>query len=313
MALVTRNETTNPIDKGNQKPTTPLKPNLSPNNTPTKNYEDVRGDLYNGMRSSAHGLQENRQEMYDKYKDLFKDDKVLWQQLSTVNGLDQVNSMRGELDNMLNPDKGGGGGGRGGGGYTQNVYNPYFDYLNNYYGGGGTPSEVGSTDYSTMRDDYLTQMKALLDEERAQRDKATESQYKALIGQADRSYGDTRNQIERNNAQTQRWLDETYGGYTTGAGLTNRLRASTNRENNLADALKNRSEAYQSAETQRQNSLADAVQNYSSQYNNIAKNMYDMELNNEYNKYKMNLEDEQQKRQQALDYQYRMYLKQLGL
>ena len=227
----------------------------------------------------------------------------------------------------------------GGGNNYGDVYNPYFSYLN-YYGNGGTGTtgttggtttanldssyNVGGIDYSNMRDDYLTKMRALLDEERQARDKATESSYKALIGQADRNYKDARDQASVENARTQRWLDENYGGYTTGQGLTNRLRASTNLENNLANAMNSRNDALLNAESQRQNALANAVQNYSSQYGNMASNMYSTDLNNELKKYQLGLDyentrrqnemsNEMQKYQQALDYQYRIYLKQLGL
>ncbi len=204
-------------------------------------------------------------------------------------------------ENPQGTPSGGGGGGGQNYSYTPPVMYPFSST--------GSTYNYEAPDYS----DYLSKMKDLLEEEKRARNEATESQYRALIGKADRNYEDTRNQIERNNVRTQRWLDENYGGYTTGQGLTNRLRANTNLENNLADALKNRSEAYQNAETQRQSSLADAVKSYNSQYSNLAQNMYGTQFSNELKRYQMNLEDEQQRRQQELDYQYRLYLKQLGL
>lgn len=192
------------------------------------------------------------------------------------------------LSTTVNNGGGGGGGNR-------------YQYANVNYGD-GSGSINASLNSTGMINDYLAKMKAILDSEKEQRDNATESRYKAMLGLADRNFDAERNEIARQNAYTNRWLNQTYGGNLSGAGLTNRLRAQTNYNNNLNQAMINRDSARTDAETERYNNLADAVNQYADRYNGLATNLYNTELSNDMQRY-----------QNQLDLEYRKYIASLGL
>lgn len=260
------------------------------------NRELANRNVYNSMRSSAHGLQDNANDLYNQLYNQTSDPNGLRQSLSTVRGVDTMYQYA-QNNGLIGSDgnNGNGGGGSGGGSRRRNSgVNTNSVYNGNIYQGG-----MG---YSNNSNDYLARMRQILDEEKAQRDRATEAQYRALINQANRNYDTERNEASVNNARVNRWLDENYGGNITGMGLTNRLRASTDYSGALRDALARRDDSTLNAEQQRYSNLADAVANYANRYNNLASNLYGQELSNDMEKYR-----------NQLDYDYRKYLATLGL
>ena len=85
--------------------------------------------------------------------------------------------------------------------------------------------------------------------------------------QADDNYNNSINQITKNNAYTNRWLKQNYGG-KSGLGLSNSLRANTNYENNLYSALQSLNEAKLNAAADKYNNQAEATNEYLQNYNN---------------------------------------------
>lgn len=234
-------------------------------------------------------------------------------------------------------------------------------------------------DFDTVRNDYLNQIKKLLGEEQARQESAVEKQYKSLIDKANASYAEaealaqevydrtyntaktsydksnvlanenydtSRNDIVRNDAYLRRWLQQQYGGGASGSGLSNQLRAYTNYNNNLNNALRTRAnnlneilttfnnaqadaqairnnslrtagnvrqEAKNSADVYRAGGLADAQKYYSTNYSNAAQNLYNADLDMAYKKYGLGLDYASQQEKNKLDLDYRKYLASLGL
>lgn len=120
--------------------------------------------------------------------------------------------------------------------------------------------------------DIFSQIKSLIDKEKADRDALAEENYKKLVMDANNSFESNRNAITKNNALTQRWLKQTYGGGLSGAGLTNQLRAQTNYQNNLYGARQNLASMMQNAQIQKGTDLLNSQSTYNGNYNNYIVN-----------------------------------------
>lgn len=93
--------------------------------------------------------------------------------------------------------------------------------------------------YSGGTDDIVNQIKALLNEQKAQADKYYQTLYEQQIVQNKQAWENNRNQINLNYARGDRYLRNLYGDSVSGQGLSNRVRNNTNWQSNLAENLRN--------------------------------------------------------------------------
>ena len=134
-------------------------------------------------------------------------------------------------------------------------------------GGGPTGStQDTSTDYGQYLADYYSALKNTIEKQRQEQERLANAKYEQLVQQANDNYNSSINNITKNNAYTNRWLNQNYGG-TSGQGLSNKLRANTNYENNLYSAKQDLNSALLNAQTDKYNSQAEATNNYLNNYN----------------------------------------------
>lgn len=124
-----------------------------------------------------------------------------------------------------------------------------------------------SPDYGQALSDYYNTLKATIEKQRQEQEALAQAKYNQLISQANDNYNNSINSITKNNAYTNRWLKQNYGG-VSGQGLSNQLRANTNYQNNLYSAQQDLNTAKLNAETDKYNSQAEATNNYLSNFNN---------------------------------------------
>ncbi len=127
--------------------------------------------------------------------------------------------------------------------------------------------ESYGADYGQALSDYYNTLKATIEKQRQEQERLAEARYNQLINQANDNYNNSINSITKNNAYTNRWLKQNYGG-VSGQGLSNQLRANTNYQNNLYNAQQDLNTAKLNAETDKYNSQAEATNNYLTNYNN---------------------------------------------
>lgn len=129
-------------------------------------------------------------------------------------------------------------------------------------------ADSGSSDnYGDYLKSYYESLIASINAQKQEKERLAEAKYQSLLKQADDNYNNSINQITKNNAYTNRWLKQNYGG-ASGLGLSNSLRANTNYENNLYSALQSLNEAKLNAETDKYNNQAEATNEYLQNYNN---------------------------------------------
>ena len=107
-------------------------------------------------------------------------------------------------------------------------------YVSDGGGGYSAPSYSGSSS-----DDIVNQIKALLNEQKAQADQYYKTLYDQQVAQNKQAYESDRNQINTNYMRGQRYLNSIYGNNASGQGLSNRARNSQNWQSNLASARQN--------------------------------------------------------------------------
>ena len=144
---------------------------------------------------------------------------------------------------------------------------PDTSYTPQYTGGSGGDTGATSTDYGQYLADYYSALKNTIEKQRQEQERLANAKYEQLVKQANDNYNSSINNITKNNAYTNRWLNQNYGG-TSGQGLSNKLRANTNYENNLYSAKQDLNSALLNAQTDKYNSQAEATNNYLSNYNN---------------------------------------------
>ena len=93
--------------------------------------------------------------------------------------------------------------------------------------------------YSGGTDDIVNQIKALLNEQKAQADKYYQTLYEQQIAQNKQAWEDNRNQINRNYMRGSRYLQNMYGDSISGQGLSNMARNYQNWQSNLASNRQN--------------------------------------------------------------------------
>ena len=166
---------------------------------------------------------------------------------------------------VTNKSSGGGNGNDDGGGYTPTTYGGSGGDVGGSSSGGGT--NTSTTDYGQYLADYYSALKNTIEKQRQEQERLANAKYEQLVQQANDNYNSSINNITKNNAYTNRWLNQNYGG-TSGQGLSNKLRANTNYENNLYSAKQDLNSALLNAQTDKYNSQAEATNNYLSNYNN---------------------------------------------
>lgn len=137
--------------------------------------------------------------------------------------------------------------------------------------GGGSSSGVNAntsanTDYGQYLADYYQTLVDTINKQRQEQENLANARYEQLVKQANDNYNSSINSITKNNAYTNRWLNQNYGG-TNGQGLSNKLRANINYENNLQTAKKDLDSALLNAQTDKYNNQAEATNNYLNNYN----------------------------------------------
>lgn len=106
-------------------------------------------------------------------------------------------------------------------------------------GGGGGGGGYSAPSYSGGTDDIINQIKALLNEQKAQADKYYQTLYEQQIAQNKQAWEDNRNQINRNYMRGSRYLQNMYGDSISGQGLSNMARNYQNWQSNLANNRQN--------------------------------------------------------------------------
>ena len=170
----------------------------------------------------------------------------------------------------------------------QNMYPIIEEAVNNYntanntgYGSSGSGS--GSSESSTSGPvtytydydaSYLESIRQLLEQQKADQEKAANERYLALLGQYGDSYDSQRNAINLNNAYARRWLNQMYGGENSGAGLSNQAALMSNMNNNLYNAKKTYEQNKANALANKYDEMANASSNYASNYNNYVLQPY---------------------------------------
>ncbi len=132
-------------------------------------------------------------------------------------------------------------------------------------------SSSSNNNSSSNNGDYLKSyyeaLAASINKQKQEKERLAAAKYQQLLKQANDNYNNSINQITKNNAYTNRWLKQNYGG-RSGLGLSNSLRANTNYENNLYSALQSLNEAKLNAEADKYNNEAEATNEYLQNYNN---------------------------------------------
>ncbi len=155
------------------------------------------------------------------------------------------------------------------------------DKGNNGTGGTGSNYSNSTSDSSATTDnasgednsygqylaDYYQKLIDTINKQKEEQEKLYEAKYKQLVQQANDNYNSAVNSITKNNAYTNRWLKQNYGGLS-GQGLSNSLRANTNYNNNLYSAQQDLNSALLNAETDKYNNQAEATNTYLNNYNN---------------------------------------------
>lgn len=133
--------------------------------------------------------------------------------------------------------------------------------------GGTNTGSQSSTDYGQYMADYYQSLVNTINKQRQEKENLANARYEQLVKQANDNYDSSINNITKNNAYTNRWLNQTYGG-ANGQGLSNRLRADTNFRNNLYSAQQDLNSALLNAKTDKYNTQAEATNDYINNYNN---------------------------------------------
>lgn len=138
---------------------------------------------------------------------------------------------------------------------------------------GGSASEPVTYTYDYDAS-YLESIRQLLQQQKADQEKAANERYLALLGQYGDSYDSQRNAINLNNAYARRWLNQMYGGENSGAGLSNQAALMSNMNNNLYNAKKTYEQNKANALANKYDEMANASSNYASNYNNYVLQPY---------------------------------------
>lgn len=168
--------------------------------------------------------------------------------------------------------------------YYENVIKPTLPANNNdnggtyeygYGSGGSGSSDSEPVTYTYDYDaSYLESIRQLLEQQKADQEKAANERYLALLGQYGDSYDSQRNAINLNNAYARRWLNQMYGGENSGAGLSNQAALMSNMNNNLYNAKKTYEQNKANALANKYDEMANASSNYASNYNNYVLQPY---------------------------------------
>ena len=155
---------------------------------------------------------------------------------------------------------------------AQDNYVAVKNSINNKNSGGGAKAPINSNiDVSQSSSDgssYLSELTRLLQEQRQAYERAAEQRYQALLKQYEESYESSRNAINVNNANAKRWLNQTYGGTNSGAGLSNQASLLSNVNNSLYNAKQQLEQNKAYALANKYNENAEALNNYTNNYNN---------------------------------------------
>ena len=109
------------------------------------------------------------------------------------------------------------------------------------YSGGGNSGGYSAPSYSGGgSDDIINQIKALLNEQKAQADKYYQTLYEQQVAKNNQDWEANRNQINRNFMRGRNYLNQLYGDSSTGPGISNQARNYQNWQSNLASARQNR-------------------------------------------------------------------------
>lgn len=168
--------------------------------------------------------------------------------------------------------------------YYENVIKPTLPANNNdnggtyEYGSGSGSSGSSANEPVTYTYDYdasyLESIRQLLEQQKADQEKAANERYLALLGQYGDSYDSQRNAINLNNAYARRWLNQMYGGENSGAGLSNQAALMSNMNNNLYNAKKTYEQNKANALANKYDEMANASSNYANNYNNYVLKPY---------------------------------------
>lgn len=136
------------------------------------------------------------------------------------------------------------------------------------YGGGysGNSSATTTTINNTFPgfdayEKYISEYRAMLEENQRKLDQLAEENYKAQIASNEQNAKDQRNQANLNSARTDRWLNQQYGGGISGKGLTNQLRNQTALNNQIATINQNLASNNSVANLNRYNTLQSNLDN----------------------------------------------------
>lgn len=166
-------------------------------------------------------------------------------------------------------------------------------------------------------DDTVDKIKELLEEQKKQADAYYKTLYEQQLSQDRTDWENARNQINRNYARTNRYLNNMYGDAISGTGLSNRARNYANWNNNLSENQRNYDNNVASALAQYNNNLANTANTLSQGWYNYVLPIYtnrEQNANNmDYQRwaYEQNLNNRRQMNLDDLD--YRKYLATLGL
>lgn len=140
------------------------------------------------------------------------------------------------------------------------------------YGGGYSGGYSGNSSATTTTinntfpgfdayEKYISEYRAMLEENQRKLDQLAEENYKAQIASNEQNAKDQRNQANLNSARTDRWLNQQYGGGISGKGLTNQLRNQTALNNQIATINQNLASNNSVANLNRYNTLQGNLDN----------------------------------------------------
>jgi len=109
----------------------------------------------------------------------------------------------------------------------------------NNSGGGNDGGGYSAPSYSGGSDDILNQIKALLNEQKAQADKYYQTLYEQQVAKNKQDWEANRNQINKNYMRGRNYLNQLYGDSSTGPGISNQARNYQNWQSNLASNRQN--------------------------------------------------------------------------
>ena len=134
-------------------------------------------------------------------------------------------------------------------------------YSGGYSGGYTTPTTNNTFPGFDAYEKYISEYRAMLEENQKKLDQLAEENYKAQIASNEQNAKDQRNQANLNSARTDRWLNQQYGGGISGKGLTNQLRNQTALNNQIATINQNLASNNSVANLNRYNTLQSNLDN----------------------------------------------------